>query len=207
MGDLTRYALRAQIRPLHRHWSTQGMALDNPFSCGVLTPVVRSPQNKLELVTGIPVSNQVLSLYNAEEDKQPVATLEDDSKPLGYYGVRDWQFLKVCSHFILVHYASPMTAGVQISDTNPSATFTGQLTDVSQVEKFELSEEAYAQRNGNLTLTHFPRLYQTLPRRYGSRVQTTPKTWAVRGETRSRITQNRRGCEDPGRCQVPGRIH
>ena len=38
---------------------------------------------------------------------------------------------------------------LQIADTNPSVTFTGQLSDVSQVEKFELSEEAYAQRNGN----------------------------------------------------------
>jgi len=47
---------------------------------------------------------------------------------LGYYSVRDWQFLR-------------------IADTNPSVTFTGQLSDVSQVEKFELSGEAYAQRN------------------------------------------------------------
>jgi len=85
-------------------------------------------QNKLELATGIPASNQALSLYNAEEDTQPVSVLEDDSKALGYYSARDWQFLK-------------------ITDTNPSVTFTGQLSDVSQVEKFELSEEAYAQRN------------------------------------------------------------
>ncbi|KAF9779318.1 tubulin-folding cofactor B [Thelephora terrestris] len=85
-------------------------------------------KDKLERVTGIPVSNQALSLYNAEEDTQPAATLEDDARPLGYYGARDWQFLK-------------------ITDTNPSITLTGQLSDVSQVEKFELSEEAYAQRN------------------------------------------------------------
>ena len=55
-------------------------------------------QNKLELVTGIPVSNQALSLYNAEEDTQPVATLDDDDRLLGYYNARDWQFLKVCPH-------------------------------------------------------------------------------------------------------------
>lgn len=35
-------------------------------------------------------------------------------------------------------------------DTNPSTSFTGQLTDVSQVEKFELTENEYAQRQGML---------------------------------------------------------
>lgn len=52
--------------------------------------------------------------------------------------------------------------GIKITDTNPSVTFTGQLSDVSQVEKFELSEEAYAQRNGNSTLTR-PRWFAPLP--------------------------------------------
>lgn len=52
----------------------------------------------------------------------------------------------------LVQRASPITTGFQITDTNPSATFTGQLSDVSQVEKFELSQEAYAQRNGSQIL-------------------------------------------------------
>jgi len=56
-----------------------------------------------------------------------VASLGDDSKALGFYGVRDFQYLK-------------------ISDTNPSSSFTGQLTDVSQVDKFELTLEEYAQR-------------------------------------------------------------
>ena len=51
----------------------------------------------------------------------------------------------------MVRCASPTTACIQIADTNPSITFTGQLSDVSQVEKFELSEEAYAQRSGNYT--------------------------------------------------------
>lgn len=105
-------------------------------------------QNKLELITGIPVSNQALSLYNAEEDIQPAATLEDDSRLLGYHSARDWQFLKVCPHSIGPS-VSQITACIQVADTNPSATFTGKLSDVSQVEKFELSEEAYAQRNGN----------------------------------------------------------
>jgi len=47
---------------------------------------------------------------------------------------------------------------IQIADTNPSVTFTGQLSDVSQVEKFELSEEAYAQRSGKSILIYPQRL-------------------------------------------------
>lgn len=37
----------------------------------------------------------------------------------------------------------------QIIDTSPpGASLTGQFTDVSQVEKFELSEQEYATRRG-----------------------------------------------------------
>jgi tubulin-folding cofactor B len=35
-----------------------------------------------------------------------------------------------------------------VDDTNPSTSFTGQLTDVTQVDKFELSDTAYAERTG-----------------------------------------------------------
>ncbi|KAG6840507.1 hypothetical protein C0991_006304 [Blastosporella zonata] len=84
-------------------------------------------KDKLELITGIPAINQVISLYNTESDQTVIATLSDDSKQLGFYGVRDYQVLRVV-------------------DTNPSVSFTGQMTDVSQVEKFELTPEEYAQR-------------------------------------------------------------
>lgn len=52
-------------------------------------------QGKLELITGIPASNQVISLLNSQEDTRVIAELSDDSKPLGFYGLRDWQVLKV----------------------------------------------------------------------------------------------------------------
>jgi len=92
-----------------------------------LHTTVSKLKGNLELITGIPAANQVLSLLNSESDPQVVATLDDESKLLGFYGLRDWQVLKV-------------------EDTNPSTSFTGQLTDVSQVEKFELTEEEYAAR-------------------------------------------------------------
>ncbi|CAL1714440.1 unnamed protein product [Somion occarium] len=84
-------------------------------------------KNKLELITGIPVQNQRIELLNSEQETDPLVVLDDESKLLGFYGVRDFQVLRVV-------------------DTNPSISFTGQLTDLSQVEKFELSEDDYAQR-------------------------------------------------------------
>ncbi|KDQ61919.1 hypothetical protein JAAARDRAFT_123826 [Jaapia argillacea MUCL 33604] len=115
---------------------------------GTLTVFVRSPDTrserrfdphltiaqlkaKLELITGIPVPNQSISLLNSESDEQVLAKLDDDSRPIGFYGVRDFQVLNVV-------------------DTNPSTSFTGQLTDVSQVEKFELSEAEYERRQDSV---------------------------------------------------------
>ncbi|EIN06279.1 hypothetical protein PUNSTDRAFT_54524 [Punctularia strigosozonata HHB-11173 SS5] len=86
---------------------------------------------KLELITGIPVANQLIQLLNTEEDTSPVNVLSEDDKPLGYYSVRDFQVLNVI-------------------DTNPSTSWTGQLGDPSQVEKFELTEEEYAQRRDSV---------------------------------------------------------
>ncbi|KAI0367601.1 hypothetical protein BV20DRAFT_970382 [Pilatotrama ljubarskyi] len=84
-------------------------------------------KNKLELITGIPVQNQEISVLASEDAPEPLGVLSDDSKPLGFYGVHDWQVLKV-------------------HDLNPATSFTGQLSDTSQVDKFELSETEYAQR-------------------------------------------------------------
>ncbi len=52
-------------------------------------------QNKLELITGIPVPNQEISVQASEDAPESLGVLADDSKPLGYYGIRDWQVLKV----------------------------------------------------------------------------------------------------------------
>jgi hypothetical protein len=83
-----------------------------------------------------------------------------------------------------MQYVSPITTYIQIADTDPSVTFTGQLSDVSQVEKFELSEEAYTQRNGNSTLAYLTPFSQAFSCRHGPRIQTTSKTRTFRGEAR-----------------------
>ncbi|KAJ7594890.1 tubulin-folding cofactor B [Mycena floridula] len=92
---------------------------------------VEELKGKLELITGIPASNQAITLLSSQENPDVIATLDDDSKPLGFYGIRDMQVLKV-------------------DDLNPSISFTGQLTDVSQVDKFELSDEVYAERQDSV---------------------------------------------------------
>ncbi|KAH9479275.1 Tubulin-folding cofactor B [Psilocybe cubensis] len=88
---------------------------------------VEQLKGKLELITGVPVANQAISILASESDPRVLAELNDDSKPLGFYGLADWQVIKVV-------------------DTNPASSLTGQLTDVTQVDKFELSDAEYAQR-------------------------------------------------------------
>ncbi|KIJ55280.1 hypothetical protein M422DRAFT_239909 [Sphaerobolus stellatus SS14] len=93
-------------------------------------------KRKLESVTGISVDSQLITLHEQgtqDDDSAPLlATLDDDSKPLGYYSIRDWQVLKV-------------------KDTNPAtASLAGQFSDVSRVEKFEISQEEYAARRDSV---------------------------------------------------------
>lgn len=52
-------------------------------------------QEKLEPITGIPVGNQQLAIYNNDADLQPVKVLDDDHRPLGFYSPADFQVLKV----------------------------------------------------------------------------------------------------------------
>ncbi|KAJ7885994.1 tubulin-folding cofactor B [Mycena leptocephala] len=92
---------------------------------------VEQLKTKLELITGIPVANQAISIQISREDPTFVADLSEDARPLGYYGLREGHVLKV-------------------DDTNPSTSFTGQLTDVTQVDKFELSDTAYAERTDSV---------------------------------------------------------
>ena len=59
----------------------------------------------MELFTGIPVQNQSLLLFNNEKDTEPIAVLSDDDRPLGFWGVRDSQVLRV-RYFLSIRYAS-----------------------------------------------------------------------------------------------------
>lgn len=104
-----------------------------------------TPQAKLELITGIPVQNQRIFIEN--NDGHTIRELADDAHQLGFYELADFQTLKVC-FFISLSHCELTHLFHQVVDTNPSMSFTGQLSDVSQVEKFELSDDAYAKRAG-----------------------------------------------------------
>lgn len=52
-------------------------------------------KDKLEVITGIPSSNQRILLLESEGSHNVLAQLSDNSKELSEYGLRDWQVLKV----------------------------------------------------------------------------------------------------------------
>jgi len=83
-------------------------------------------KDKVSSHTGTPVSSMKLQLRNSSG--QTIAVLEDESKKLGYYSPED-------GHVIHVIDLDPFSASAN-----------GWLEDTSLVEKYTLSDEAYAQR-------------------------------------------------------------
>ncbi|KAI8969211.1 CAP Gly-rich domain-containing protein [Mycotypha africana] len=79
---------------------------------------------KLEPIAGVPYSTQKIQLYRKDE---LLCSLDDDDKMLGAYPVEDYMRILVI-------------------DTNPHRV-KNQYTDVSLVEKFELSNEEYEKRS------------------------------------------------------------
>lgn len=114
-------------------------------------------QLKLEPITGIPAHSQILRLERtsssapghsgqssvAPDQSQVVGYLNDESRTLGSYGPTDY-----------------MTIRVDTTDPTIKAK-AGQFTDVSLVDKFELTEEEYDKRTGRFSyrarLSHPPR--------------------------------------------------
>ncbi|EJU03774.1 hypothetical protein DACRYDRAFT_49590 [Dacryopinax primogenitus] len=86
-------------------------------------------KTRLEHITGITPTSQKLVLSRTE-DGQQIRVLDDDSRPLGFYSPADFQT-------------------IQVVDLNPMGP-AGMYSDVSQVEKFELSDEQYAKRDESL---------------------------------------------------------
>ncbi|KAI0272584.1 CAP Gly-rich domain-containing protein [Gloeopeniophorella convolvens] len=90
---------------------------------------VSSPDTRSERRFDLHIN--ILQLKGKLELITGIPNSRDDERPLGFYGPSSLQVLKVV-------------------DTNPSLTFTGQLTDLSGVDKFELSDEQYALRQDSV---------------------------------------------------------
>lgn len=138
-------------------------------------------KTKLETSTGIPASSQLIHVYNSEDEAsapsaQAVAVLNEEQRPLGFYGLRDWQVLKVrCKNRRDFRANIDSKFVPQVTDTNPiGASLAGQFSDVSQVEKFEISEQEYARRQGLTHLIHVF-VFEYLNRPYPMIFRHTPR--------------------------------
>jgi hypothetical protein len=82
---------------------------------------INDAQNKLELITGIPAANQAITLLASESDPRVLAQLTEDSRPLGYYGIADWQVLKVSKIYCALRNLKMVTMSSRLlTRTRPS---------------------------------------------------------------------------------------
>ncbi|KAL4452171.1 hypothetical protein ABPG75_007833 [Micractinium tetrahymenae] len=112
------------VRLLVSHSNLQAKFMDIRLDLHMSVDAVK---RKLCFHCGTPPSAQVLQLK--DERRRLAAVLDDDSRKLGYYSPRDGWTL-------------------HIIDTDPtSLSANGWLEDVSKVEKYVMSDEAYAARD------------------------------------------------------------
>eukprot|EP00730_Choanoeca_flexa_P016334 TRINITY_DN7689_c0_g1_i2.p1 TRINITY_DN7689_c0_g1~~TRINITY_DN7689_c0_g1_i2.p1 ORF type:complete len:137 (+),score=1.10 TRINITY_DN7689_c0_g1_i2:96-506(+) len=97
---------------------------------------VISMKEKLELVVGVPAGSMRLVVKG--DDGQQVCELSDNSAMLGAYPVADYMNLHVIN----------TDGGARV----------GEFDDVSQVQKYELTDEEYASKRGQrLDLRRYPK--------------------------------------------------
>jgi tubulin-folding cofactor B len=124
-------------------------------------------KEKLQSHVGSSVGAMRLTLRDASG--APVAALEDDAKPLGFYSPRDGFSLHVV-------------------DTDAgSASAAGWLEDVSKVQKFELSEEAYDARGDTF-------------RKFAAQQRQADPSWTLQKELARRRGVRALACARGARC-------
>ncbi|KAJ3028169.1 UNVERIFIED_CONTAM: hypothetical protein HDU68_002315 [Siphonaria sp. JEL0065] len=105
--------------------SSEGVTSERRFDKG---QTIAQLKERLEPITGVPCATMKITLFSKTD--APLCSLDDDSKMLGFFP---------CENFMRIH----------VSDTNPHRV-KGAFTDVSQVKKFEISEEEYEKRNDSV---------------------------------------------------------
>jgi tubulin-folding cofactor B len=101
-------------------------------------------KDKLTPITGIQPQYQRLQLFPSTEAKEPIANLNDDTRTLESYGIAEWQHIKVD---LGSESYSGLTDSEQVDNLDPNAR-PGEFSDLTGVEKFELSNEEYESRSG-----------------------------------------------------------
>ncbi|KAI8084426.1 CAP Gly-rich domain-containing protein [Gilbertella persicaria] len=101
--------------------SDENVSTERRFDKGL---TISQLKYKLEPITGIPYSTQKIDLY---QGNHLLGTLDDETRMLGSYPAEDYMRLHVV-------------------DTNPHRV-KNQYTDVSLVEKFELTDDQYEKRS------------------------------------------------------------
>lgn len=87
-------------------------------------------------------------MFRSSEQNELVASLDDENRTLENYGLQEWNVIKVC-HPCLIPLTDT-TAQPQVDSSDPNAR-PGEFSDLSAVEKFELTPEEYEARSGELT--------------------------------------------------------
>ncbi|KAI9093012.1 CAP Gly-rich domain-containing protein [Phlyctochytrium arcticum] len=105
--------------------SSEGAASERRFDKAT---TIGRLKERLEPITGVPVGSMKVLLYTSANEL--AATLSDEDKMLGYYPVDDFMRLEVV-------------------DTNPRRR-RNEYTDVSQVEKFEITDTEYDKRTDSV---------------------------------------------------------
>ncbi|KAI8816689.1 CAP Gly-rich domain-containing protein [Fimicolochytrium jonesii] len=105
--------------------ASEGAASERRFDKSI---TIERLKERLEPITGVPAATMKISLYTSTD--QLVGSMDDDEKMLGYYPVEDFMRL-------------------QVTDLNPRRR-RNEFSDVSQVEKFEITDAEYDKRTDSV---------------------------------------------------------
>lgn len=137
-----------------------------------LDDTVAQLKAKLEIITGVKAAHQRLSLTTSNtatdghdehhQNQRFLFSLDEDERVIATYNVRDYLTLKVrpllsmCDESNLTEISPHLG---KVDSTDPAAhTNAQQFTDLSRVDKFELTREEYELRPGTVPLD-FPHFF------------------------------------------------
>ncbi|KAJ3209026.1 hypothetical protein HDU67_006411 [Dinochytrium kinnereticum] len=110
--------------------ASEGASSERRFDRSI---TIATLKERLSPITGVPTSTMRISVYGRSEkggSDSLICRLESDERMLGFYPLTDFMTL-------------------QVEDTNPKRV-KGAFTDLSLVEKYEMTEEEYSKRQDSV---------------------------------------------------------